>query len=245
MRDQGGGDVQCTAWRLLDAQFWGVPQRRKRIYLVNDFGNGRAGQILFECESMLGYHSQGGAEEQGNSGNSENSLTGTDCRGMAEDADGQMKLDFGRTADRIYINAKTSVTLMGNAGGGGGKTGLYLLPTYTIIGNIIGRSEKAGGNGKGIDDTGICPTLTTSDRHVVAYNASGYGEFKEGVGTLKKSRGAAGGGSEMTITVKIEDLPEFKARLARIKKIMRRRAWVNGHRTGKARKRTWKRVRHH
>lgn len=35
---------------------------------------------------------------------------------MAEDADGQMKLDFGRTADRIYINAKTSVTLMGNAG---------------------------------------------------------------------------------------------------------------------------------
>lgn len=53
MRDQGG-DVQCTAWRLLDAQFWGVPQRRKRIYLVNDFGNGRAGQILFECESVLG-----------------------------------------------------------------------------------------------------------------------------------------------------------------------------------------------
>ena len=65
MRDQGG-DVQCTAWRLLDAQFWGVPQRRKRIYLVNDFGNGRAGQILFECESVLGYHSQGGAEKQGN-----------------------------------------------------------------------------------------------------------------------------------------------------------------------------------
>ena len=48
--------------------------------------------------------------------------------------------------------------------------------------------------------------------------------------------------ADMTITVKIEDLPEFKARLARIKKIMRRRAWVNGHRTGKARKRGWKRT---
>ena len=48
--------------------------------------------------------------------------------------------------------------------------------------------------------------------------------------------------AEMTITVKIEDLPEFKARLARIKKIMRRRAWVNGQRTGKARKSTWKRA---
>lgn len=211
-----GGDVQCTAWRLLDAQFWGVPQRRKRIYLVNDFGNGRAGQILFECESMLGYHSQGGAEEQGNSGNSENSLTGTDCRGMAEDADGQMKLDFGRTADRIYINAKTSVTLVGNAGGGGGKTGLYLPPTYTIIGNIIGRSEKAGGNGKGIDDTGICQTLTTSDRHVVAYNASGYGEFKEGVGTLKKSRGAAGGGSETLAVIMERIAAAVKYRVRRL-----------------------------
>lgn len=131
MRDQGG-DVQCTAWRLLDAQFWGVPQRRKRIYLVNDFGNGRAGQILFECESVLGYHSQGGAEKQGNSGNSENSLTGTDCRGMAEDADGQMKLDFGRTADRIYINAKTSVTLMGNAGAAVGKRAYIYFPSTPL-----------------------------------------------------------------------------------------------------------------
>lgn len=135
---------------------------------------------------------------------------------MAEDADGQMKLDFGRTADRIYINAKTSVTLMGNAGGGGGKTGLYLLPTYTIIGNIIGRSEKAGGNGKGIDDTGICPTLTTSDRYVVAYNASGYGEFKEGVGTLKKSRGAAGGGSETLAVIMERIAAAVKYRVRRL-----------------------------
>lgn len=135
---------------------------------------------------------------------------------MAEDTDGQMKLDFGRTADRIYINAKTSVTLMGNAGGGGGKTGLYLLPTYTIIGNIIGRSNKAGGNGKGIDDTGICPTLTTSDRHVVAYNASGYGEFKEGVGTLKKSRGVAGSGSETLAVIMERIAAAVKYRVRRL-----------------------------
>lgn len=251
MRDQGGG-VQCTAWRLLDAQFWGVPQRRKRIYLVNDFGNGRAGQILFECESVLGYHSQGRDEEQGNSGNSENSLTGTDCRGMAEDADGQMKLDFGRTADRIYINAKTSVTLMGNAGGGGGKTGLYLLPVYTIAGNVIGRNEKNGGNQLGVNQD-IAPTLTGADRHAVAYAAgflpkagakaggigytegasptlmsqhrpavvyrytqSGYGEFKEGVGTLKKSRGAAGGGSETLAVIMERIAAAVKYRVRRL-----------------------------
>ena len=40
------------AWRLYDAQFWGVPQRRKRIYLIADFGSERAGEILFESEGM-------------------------------------------------------------------------------------------------------------------------------------------------------------------------------------------------
>ena len=123
---------------------------------------------------------------------------------MAEDADGQMKLDFGRTADRIYINAKTSVTLMGNAGGGGGKTGLYLLPVYTIAGNVIGRNEKNGGHQLGVNQD-IAPTLMSQHRPAVVYGytQSGYGEFKEGVGTLKKSRGAAGGGSE-TIAVIME-----------------------------------------
>lgn len=108
--ERAGGAVQCTAWRMLDAQFWGVPQRRKRIYLVSDFGSGRAGQILFECESVLGYHSQGTGEAKGNPNHIENSVVGTDCRGMAEEPGGQMKLDFGRTTDRIHINATKSVT---------------------------------------------------------------------------------------------------------------------------------------
>ena len=38
------------AWRVLDAQYWGVPQRRKRIFLVADFDGASAGKILFESE---------------------------------------------------------------------------------------------------------------------------------------------------------------------------------------------------
>ena len=49
------GDGFSVAWRTLDAQFWGVPQRRKRIYLVADFTGGCAGKILFESESVSGY----------------------------------------------------------------------------------------------------------------------------------------------------------------------------------------------
>ena len=42
------GDGFSIAWRLYDAQFWGVPQRRKRIYLIGDFRTERAGEILFK-----------------------------------------------------------------------------------------------------------------------------------------------------------------------------------------------------
>ena len=48
------GDTFSLAWRCLDAQYWGVPQRRKRIFLVADFAGSRAGQILFDPESLSG-----------------------------------------------------------------------------------------------------------------------------------------------------------------------------------------------
>ena len=41
------GNGWSIAWRIHDAQFWGVPQRRKRIALVADFGGGSAPEILF------------------------------------------------------------------------------------------------------------------------------------------------------------------------------------------------------
>ena len=58
------GDGFSAAWRVLDAQYWGVPQRRRRIYLVADFAGGRAGKILFERESLRGHPAQGGAPGQ-------------------------------------------------------------------------------------------------------------------------------------------------------------------------------------
>lgn len=46
------GDGYSVAWRVLDAQFWGVPQRRRRIFLVVDFGGGCAGEILFKRDGL-------------------------------------------------------------------------------------------------------------------------------------------------------------------------------------------------
>lgn len=52
----GGG--WSLAYRTLDAQYWGVPQRRRRIYLVADFAGGSAGEILFESEGVSGYSAE-------------------------------------------------------------------------------------------------------------------------------------------------------------------------------------------
>ena len=58
-------DDYSVAWRVFDAQYWGVPQRRKRIYLVADFAGGCAGKILFESEGLSGYTPQGFRSWQG------------------------------------------------------------------------------------------------------------------------------------------------------------------------------------
>ena len=57
--DCHAGDGWSLAYRVFDAQHWGVPQHRKRVYLVLDLAGGRAGQILFEPESLRGHLAAG------------------------------------------------------------------------------------------------------------------------------------------------------------------------------------------
>ncbi len=71
------GDGFSLAWRVLDAQFWGIPQRRKRIYLVADFAGGSAGKVLFESEGVSGYSAEGFRAWQGAAGGA------ADCAGAA------------------------------------------------------------------------------------------------------------------------------------------------------------------
>ena len=61
-------DNYSLAWRVLNAQHFGVPQRRKRIYLVCDLAGQRAGKVLFESEGVSGYTPQGFCSWQGAAG---------------------------------------------------------------------------------------------------------------------------------------------------------------------------------
>lgn len=72
------GNGWSMAWRQLDAQYWGVPQRRKRIALVADFGGQRAGEILFERESVQGNPDEGIQPWKSVTGIAQNCTAGND-----------------------------------------------------------------------------------------------------------------------------------------------------------------------
>lgn len=179
-----------TAWRQLDAQYWGVPQRRKRIYLVHDFNGERAPEILFECESVLGYTAQGRTEGKNIAGSAGNSVEATGTGTAA----GFLPLNSGR-ANGVGYEDEKSPTLTKNPP----------ATVYTIAGNAIGRMGRNGGNQLGVGQD-ISYTLTAADRHAIAapeaFRLSSFGGFAEGVGTLRASGGDNGGGSETMIVEK-------------------------------------------
>lgn len=72
-------DHYSLAWRTMDAQHWGVPQRRLRISLVLDLTGGRAGEVLFEPESLRGHFAPGVTPGQATAGTVENGAGTADC----------------------------------------------------------------------------------------------------------------------------------------------------------------------
>lgn len=71
------GGHYSVAWRTFDAQYWGVPQRRRRIYLVADFAGERAAEILFEQDGLRGNPEESGATREGVAADAERGAGGS------------------------------------------------------------------------------------------------------------------------------------------------------------------------
>ena len=167
MDDLGYG----LAWRVLDAQFFGVAQRRRRVFLVGCLGDAeRAAEILFEPES-LSWDSPSSREKR---------------KELAADAE----RGVGGSCLPINTMVATRGWKLGRGTGFGinedGEAQYTLSAThshavaYCIQGDIA-RGAHMGQNGKGWSDTGECYTLNTMDVHAAAY-------------TLKIRGGCDGGG---------------------------------------------------
>ena len=73
------GDGWSLAYRVFDAQYWGVPQRRRRIYLVLDLRGQRAGKVSFEREGVRGYFETFKTAGQGTAGDVADCSGADDC----------------------------------------------------------------------------------------------------------------------------------------------------------------------
>lgn len=121
------GDGWSIAYRVFDAQYWGVPQRRRRIYLVADFRGECAQEILFKRESLRGYFEAGR----------------TPWQGIAADAQNCVGTAIGRV-DRYNQSFLPGLAQTLRASGGGDCTPTVLAPVavYCHQGNGIDRAGK-------------------------------------------------------------------------------------------------------
>ena len=171
-----GGEVD-TAWRVLDAQYWGVPQRRKRIYLIGDFGGQRAGEILFKSESLLGYTPKSKEQRAETAGQPTDSIRAESSRGGGA----VLGLDFAHADSVVRTFTDKTPTLLQNMGSAGGQIPCVMHEEKRSV--IPLRDEvtrNKASNGLGVGKVGgPCPTLTTADVHSVFYEAYQHHGYRE------------------------------------------------------------------
>ena len=233
------GDHFSLAWRVLDAQYWGVPQRRKRIFLVADFAGGGAGEILFKSEGLSGYSKKSIRSWQGTASNFADSIgaTGTICLNdqggermdvttditctlraksnhppcimdsavfdnHGKDTRFTGPIDVAPTISATYgtggnnqpfvvensktydvrftsegtVNARSNVyesdtartiDTSGNTPDSN-QGGIAVVESYGLQGSMIGRADKNGPQGDGVNEE-LSFTLNTVDKHAVVY----------------------------------------------------------------------------
>jgi len=197
--DSYSGDGWSLAYRVLDAQYWGVPQRRRRIYLVLHLTGECAEEVLFERHGLRGYFAEGRNPWQGASEDTERGI-GTDDTFIIDNIGG--KAEYGKASDvngtlragsqgavaypvenhpndsRVNIREDGKVqSLTSRMGTGGGNVPLVLdaaIP-YTMK---IRCGREGGGKGALIQTNQSATLATNNDQYVfqpvVCYGISSY-----------------------------------------------------------------------
>lgn len=216
------GEFYSVAWRVLDSRYFGVPQRRRRIFVVGYLGGDwrPPTAVLFERESLRrDFAPSRGKRQKPTTGAERGSGAGSQV--WPADVASTLNTKFGAKMglDNQHINE--------------GAPLFVPVPAYGIQAGIVNRTENSGANVLGVKEEESF-TLTKGDQHCVmqpiafgwqnsekqgdsvssdvtptldkskvpavmqpaSYTLGGFGAYNEGVGTLKKSGGDLGGGSE-------------------------------------------------
>ena len=144
------GDGYSISWRVLDAQWWGVPQRRRRIALVADFNGYTAQQILFNAVEHNGStESSGAISSVGNIGDKSRPQVQSVSKSVSRDTEPSQSQREATPADATR--------------------GIGADDIFCIDGDKLNKKERNGGSGIGYRE-GSQYTLTAKDVHGVAYS---------------------------------------------------------------------------
>ena len=156
------GDGFSVAWRVYDAQYWGVPQRRKRIYLIADFGSERAGETLFsECESVYGNPAKGREAGEG---------TAADAEGSA----GRSNSAIGCDLYNGQLTGNKAATLGANSGASANHAGPSVCyPINTMVATRVGKDDMRTCFGVGQSGDPQF-TISAAHEHAVCYSIEGH-----------------------------------------------------------------------
>ena len=218
------GNGWSLAWRQLDAQYWGVPQRRKRIALVVDFGGQRAAEILFERTGVSGNSDESVKAWEATPGSSQASPYGRD-RGddsytlkIRSGCAGGGKGALVQTEKSATLSTLQDQTLFQPIPVLNDQGGSVMDVSYDVTGTL--RAQEHGHqpivfDARGNGDGKIVPTITgdhenrITDYTAIAierktFNEQSFSHYKESdkCSTLKAKAGNIGNGSKCLIAEK-------------------------------------------
>lgn len=219
------GNGWSLAWRQLDAQYWGVPQRRKRIALVVDFGGQRAAEILFERTGVSGNSDESVKAWEATPGSSQASPYGRDRGGddsytlkIRSGCAGGGKGALVQTEKSATLSTLQDQTLFQPIPVLNDQGGSVMDVSYDVTGTL--RAQEHGHqpivfDARGNGDGKIVPTITgdhenrITDYTAIAierktFNEQSFSHYKESdkCSTLKAKAGNIGNGSECLIAEK-------------------------------------------
>ena len=187
-----GGLAECGygfAYRVLDAQYFGVAQRRRRVFVVGYLGDWRpAAAVLFERHSLQGHPAPSREKRK--------TIAPSVRTGAANSS-------TNRIEDSIIVNALCAADMKGVGNQYVSDNKCVVHPSYGIPGNWIGRKPENGGNAtEPMFD--VAPCLTKADQHGVAQPIGFESSRRDGVrlydgvsNTLQAFAGTGGGNSPM------------------------------------------------
>ncbi len=205
------GDGWSVAWRTHDAQYWGVPQRRRRISVVADFGGQSAGEILFERKSVSGHLAESGAARERLAGNAESGASYAVRIMGGCDGGGKGALVQTEKSGTLGTGNDQTIFCMATQQGGAELRTDDRAPTLTAAAGMSGNNQPVVALDMShacdvIRDCGeVSPTLqarmgTGGNQLPLTYQMQGFGDYRAGEAASSCKQRDFKDGTDLAIT---------------------------------------------